>query len=475
MKLWGGRFSNEAANSAQLLSRSIDFDKRLAKYDIAVNLVHTKTLEKIGVIDKSNSEKIQNALKKIGVEVAENRLVIQASDEDIHSAIERRVVELLPELGSVIRTGRSRNDLVATDFKLYIMESMNSVAISLSQLGLTINEQALSMVKTIAPGFTHTQHAQPISFGQELSKHTEALTRDLSRISDWLDRNSISPFGAAALAGSRFNPEPDSVAKSLGFSGSMNNSIDAVSDRDFVAEALFIFSMIALHLSRLAEEIILWSSSEFKWVQVSDGFSTGSSIMPQKRNSDTAELIRGKSGRFIGNLTGFLATIKALPFAYNRDLQEDKEPIFDSVEQLQSMLNAMNGMIKELRFFPENITKNATADFALATEIADYLVTKQVPFAKAHHISGEIVAYCEKAGKTLESLSLAEFQKFSTEIEVELLASLNPQSAVNSRNSVMGTNPDSVAKAIAANQIEISELHRKFSDQLKALSGKLSW
>jgi argininosuccinate lyase len=197
--------------------------------------------------------------------------------------------------------------------------------------------------------------------------------------------------------------------------------------------------------------------------------------MPQKRNSDTAELIRGKSGRFIGNLTGFLATIKALPFAYNRDLQEDKEPIFDSVEQLQSMLNAMNGMIKELRFIPENITKNATADFALATEIADYLVTKQVPFAKAHHISGEIVAYCEKAGKTLESLSLAEFQKFSTEIEVELLASLNPQSAVNSRNSVMGTNPDSVAKAIAANQIEISELHRKFSDQLKALSGKLSW
>ncbi len=255
----------------------------------------------------------------------------------------------------------------------------------------------------------------------------------------------------------------------------MQNSIDAVSDRDFVAEALFVYSMIALHLSRLSEEIVLWSSSEFKWVKVSDGFATGSSIMPQKKNADVAELIRGKSGRFIGNLTGFLATIKALPFAYNRDLQEDKEPIFDSVEQLLLMLNAMTGMVKELKFLPENISKNATADFALATEIADYLVTKKIPFAKAHHISGEIVAYCEKNQRSLESLTLAEFRKFADVIDSDLLSLLNPISAVKSRSSSMGTNPDSVAKAIAANQLEISELGRKFSDQLKELSGKLSW
>lgn len=475
MKLWGGRFSDEISKSAELLSRSIDFDYRLAKYDIAVNLVHVQSLEQNGVIEQAESEKIQKALKKIGQQILAGNLKINEPDEDIHSVIERRMIEELPDLGSVIRTGRSRNDLVATDFKLYLMESMNTVALSLSQLANVVNEQAISMAKVIAPGFTHTQHAQPISFGQEIAKHAQSFTRDLTRITDWLHRNSISPFGAAALAGSQFNPSPEAAAKSLGFKDSMQNSIDAVSDRDFVAEALFVYSMIALHLSRLSEEIVLWSSSEFKWVKVSDGFATGSSIMPQKKNADVAELIRGKSGRFIGNLTGFLATIKALPFAYNRDLQEDKEPIFDSVEQLLLMLNAMTGMVKELKFLPENISKNATADFALATEIADYLVTKKIPFAKAHHISGEIVAYCEKNQRSLESLTLAEFRKFADVINSDLLSLLNPISAVKSRSSSMGTNPDSVAKAIAANQLEISELGRKFSDQLKELSGKLSW
>ena len=475
MKLWGGRFSQDSAKSAQALSRSVHFDYRLAKYDIAVNLNHVLTLEQTSIISKADSKKLQDALKKIGDEVNSQKFEILESDEDIHSAIERRLVELLPDIGSVIRTGRSRNDLVATDFKLYLLESFHHIAVNICALINVINEQALSQVKTIAPGFTHTQHAQPISFGQELSKHSEALTRDLTRINDWLTRNSISPFGAAALAGSRFNPNPDAVAKNLGFSSAMNNSIDAVSDRDFAAEALFVFAMISIHLSRFAEEVILWSSSEFKWVEVSDAYSTGSSIMPQKKNADIAELVRGKTGRFVGNLTALLTTIKAMPFAYNRDLQEDKEPIFDSVDQLTLIIDAMVGMTSELKFNVANIQKNVTQDFSLATEIADYLVNKKIPFSKAHHISGQIVAYCEKNKKDLTALTISELKNFSADFEEDIFGQLNAQTAVSVRNSRMGTNPDSVAKAIAANQLEIADLSRKFSDQMQALSGKLSW
>jgi argininosuccinate lyase len=473
MTLWGGRFDSAPADSMAALSRSVHFDWRLAPYEIEVNLIHLKTLVEQGVVSKENGKNIESALLGLAKDIGSGSFKYTDADEDVHSAIERGLTERCGELGGAIRAGRSRNDLVVTDFKLYLIDHLLEIASQVSAMVKVINTQAANNLDVIAPGFTHTQHAQPITFAQELSKHSHALLRDIDRIIDWLKRNSFSPFGAGALAGSSIQPSPEKVAKDLGFSGAMANSIDAVGDRDFAAEALFDLAMLGVHLSKIGEEFVLWSSTEFGWVKIADAYSTGSSIMPQKKNADIAELARGKSGRFIGNLTSLLVVLKGLPFAYNRDLQEDKEPVFDSVDQLLILLPAITGMIETAQFNSAAISKGAADGFSLATEIADFLAKKQIPFATAHEVAGECVKFCEKNGIELDQLSDAQLLAIHPALTSEVKAFLNVKGAVTSRTSSMGTSQKSVAAALAQLKKEISAVDEVIANQRKRLSGMI--
>ena len=473
MTLWGGRFDSAPADAMAALSRSVHFDWRLAPYEIEVNLIHLKILVEQGVVSKENGKNIESALLGLAKDIGSGSFKYTDADEDVHSAIERGLTERCGELGGAIRAGRSRNDLVVTDFKLYLIDHLLEIASQVSAMVKVINTQAANNLDVIAPGFTHTQHAQPITFAQELSKHSHALLRDIDRIFDWLKRNSFSPFGAGALAGSSIQPNPEKVAKDLGFSGAMENSIDAVGDRDFAAEALFDLAMLGVHLSKIGEEFVLWSSTEFGWVKIADAYSTGSSIMPQKKNADIAELARGKSGRFIGNLTSLLVVLKGLPFAYNRDLQEDKEPVFDSVDQLLILIPAITGMIETAQFNSAAISKGAADGFSLATEIADFLAKKQIPFAKAHEAAGECVKFCEKNGIELDQLSDAQLLAIHPALTVEVKAFLNVKGAVASRTSSMGTSQKSVAAALTQLKKEISAVDEVIANQRKRLSGMI--
>ena len=473
MTLWGGRFNSAPADAMAALSRSVHFDWRLAPYEIEVNLIHLKNLVEQGVVSKENGKKIESALLDLAKDIGSGSFKYSDADEDVHSAIERGITERCGEVGGAIRAGRSRNDLVVTDFKLYLIDHLLEIASQVSALVKVINTQAANNLDVIAPGFTHTQHAQPITFAQELSKHSHALLRDIDRIFDWLKRNSFSPFGAGALAGSSIQPNPEKVAKDLGFSGAMANSIDAVGDRDFAAEALFDLAMLGVHLSKIGEEFVLWSSTEFGWVKIADAYSTGSSIMPQKKNADIAELARGKSGRFIGNLTSLLVVLKGLPFAYNRDLQEDKEPVFDSVDQLLILLPAITGMIETAQFNSAAISKGAADGFSLATEIADFLAKKQIPFATAHEVAGECVKFCEKNGIELDQLSDAQLLSIHPALTGEVKAFLNVNGAVASRTSSMGTSQKSVTAALAQLKKEISAVDEVIANQRKRLSGMI--
>ena len=362
-------------------------------------------------------------------------------DEDVHSAVERGLISLLGELGGKLRAGRSRNDQVATDFKLYLRDHAQQIAEEIIGLQEAFLDQANENILTYSPGFTHLQHAQPVSFAHELAKHVHALGRDLERLADWDSRAARSPLGAGALAGSSLGLDPELVASALGFDSALGNSIDAVSDRDWVAEFLFVGAMLGVHLSRIGEEVILMASREFAWVQLDDAWSTGSSIMPQKKNPDIAELARGKSGRLIGNLTGLLATLKGLPFGYNRDLQEDKEPVFDTVEQLLVLLPAMTGMIKTLKFNTELMTRSAPAGFALATDIAEWLVREGVPFRNAHEIAGACVQVAEERDCELWDLTDEELSQISSHLNSEVRNVLNIEGALNSRDAFGGTAP----------------------------------
>ena len=473
MTLWGGRFNSAPADAMAALSRSVHFDWRLAPYEIEVNLIHLKNLVEQGVVSKENGKKIESALLDLAKDIGSGSFKYSDADEDVHSAIERGLTERCGEVGGAIRAGRSRNDLVVTDFKLYLIDHLLEIASQVSALVKVINTQAANNLDVIAPGFTHTQHAQPITFAQELSKHSHALLRDIDRIFDWLKRNSFSPFGAGALAGSSIQPNPEKVAKDLGFSGAMANSIDAVGDRDFAAEALFDLAMLGVHLSKIGEEFVLWSSTEFGWVKIADAYSTGSSIMPQKKNVDIAELARGKSGRFIGNLTSLLVVLKGLPFAYNRDLQEDKEPVFDSIDQLRILLPAITGMIETAQFNSAAISKGAADGFSLATEIADFLAKKQIPFATAHEVAGECVKFCEKNGIELDQLSDAQLLSIHPALTGEVKAFLNVKGAVASRTSSMGTSQKSVTAALAQLKKEISAVDEVIANQRKRLSGMI--
>jgi len=473
MALWGGRFSSGPSESLERLSKSVQFDWRLALYDIRVNLSHLDGLIANKVISVGNGEIIRAGLKALAVEIKNGKFTWKNEDEDVHSAVERGLIEKIGPLGGSIRAGRSRNDLVITDFKLYLIDHLLEVAQLTSNLISVIAVKSEKEINTISPGYTHLQHAQPVSFGHELAKHAHALLRDVSRISDWLERNSFSPFGAGALAGSPLQLDPESQASNLGFDGVAANSIDAVSDRDFVAEALFIMAELGIHLSRIGEEFTIWNTSEFGWVTLDDAYSTGSSIMPQKKNPDIAELARGKSGRLVGNLVNLLVISKGLAFAYNRDLQEDKEPTFDSVETLLVLLPAITGMIETAVFHKEKIEAGATSGFSLATEIADFLAKKGIPFAQAHEIAGKCVKYCEARSLTLEKLTAQDLIAIDSNLSEELLSNLNALGAISSRTASLGTAPSSVKQQIDALFIECKVSTAWISNARKEFSGMM--
>ena len=465
MALWGGRFSKEAGEAMFALSRSVHFDWRLASYDLRSSLAHLNSLEASAIIDKALAGKIRSAIKELQSEVASGKFAPIASDEDVHSALERGLTEKLGAEGGAIRAGRSRNDQVATDFRLYLIDHMIEIALETLKLSSAITD--------LAGGFTHLQHAQPVSFGHELAKHAHSLSRDISRISNWLERSNLSPLGAGALAGSSLPLDPETSARELGFSGAIANSIDAVSDRDFVAEALFIISLIGIHLSRIGEEWSLYASSEFAWVELDDAYATGSSIMPQKKNPDAAELARGKAGRFIGSLTGLLTVLKGLPFAYNRDLQEDKELTFDAVENLLLLLPAITGMVATSKFDREKMRAAAPLGFSLATEIADFLVLKGVAFPIAHDAAGKAVRRCEELAIELDQLSDSDLKSIHPLLSGEVRSRLNLDSALAARASASGTAPESVKKQIANLRVKISADASEFAGERKRFSGMM--
>lgn len=448
MALWGGRFSAQPVDSVFALSRSVHFDWRLAPYDLRSSLAHVEVLQRNSIIADDVAQKLSGALKELQSEVSSGKFSPLESDEDVHSALERGLKEKLGEIGGAIRAGRSRNDQVATDFKLYLIDHMIEIAEQLNEVQRALTELATQYVDDAAPGFTHMQHAQPVSFGHEIAKHAHAFSRDVSRIQDWLVRANLSPLGAGALSGTSLPLEPEVTAHILGFAGVVPNSIDAVMDRDFAAEALFIIALVGVHLSRIGEEWTLWSSSEFGWATVDDAYSTGSSIMPQKKNPDVAELARGKSGRFIGNLTGLLTVMKGLAFAYNRDLQEDKESVFDSVENLLLLLPPVTGMIRTTTFNREKMNQSAPAGFSLATEIADFLVRKGIPFSQAHEAAGACVRECEKRGVDLHQLDDGALQAIHSSLTGDVRQFLSVQGAIAARTTSNGTAPLSVQKQL---------------------------
>ena len=449
-RLWGGRFSDGPADAMAALSRSVQFDWRLAPYDLAQSRAHARVLHRAQLLTDAEHAAMDSALAALQDDVESAAFLPNASDEDVHSALERGLIERLgPEIGGKLRAGRSRNDQVATDFRLYMRDAAREIAIATLDLAEALAAQAEVHADAPAPGFTHLQHAQPVSFGHELAKHAHALRRDVSRLRDWDTRNAYSPMGAGALAGSSLPLDPEQVAAELGFLGALPNSIDATSDRDFVAEFLFACTGIAVHLSRLGEEICLWASREFGWAKLDDRYSTGSSIMPQKKNPDIAELARGKSGRIIGNLTGMLATMKGMPFGYNRDLQEDKEPVFDTVDTLLLVLPAMTGSVATLTFDVERMAASAPEGFALATDIAEWLVREKVPFRVAHEVAGACVRFAEERGMELWDLTDEDFSSISLHLTPAVREVLSTRGSLASRQSFGGTAPVRVREQLA--------------------------
>ena len=450
MRLWGGRFASGPADAMAALSLSTHFDWRLAPYDLKQTRAHAHVLARAGLLNDDELARIELAIDELSAEVLAGTAQPIPADEDVHTAVERMLVDKLGDLGGKLRAGRSRNDQVATDFRLFLRDAAAQIALAVLDLVEAFNVQAAKHTNTISPGFTHLQHAQPVSFGHELAKHSHALLRDVERLVDWDARTARSPLGAGALAGSSLGLDPQLVANELGFDSALANSIDAVSDRDFVAEFCFVGAMIGVHLSRIGEEVILMASREFAWAKLHDEWSTGSSIMPQKKNPDVAELARGKSGRLIGNLTGLLATLKGTPFGYNRDLQEDKEPAFDTVDQLMLVLPAMTGMISTLEFDTHRMAASAPEGFALATDIAEWLVRQGVPFRRAHEIAGACVKVAEERGIELWDLTDEDFASIDPELKPEVREVLSVEGALASRNAFGGTAPIRVTEQIEA-------------------------
>ncbi|MBU2666806.1 argininosuccinate lyase [Actinoplanes bogorensis] len=447
--LWGGRFAGGPADALARLSVSVQFDWRLAPYDIAGSRAHARVLAAAGLLDPDELGQMLAALDDLEAACASGQFRPTIDDEDVHTALERGLLERLGALGGKLRAGRSRNDQVATDLRLYMRDHARGVAVALVELADALTEQAALNVNTPAPGLTHVQHAQPVSFGHWLLAHVQPLLRDLDRMRDWDTRTAISPLGSGALAGSSLPLDPAAVAKELGFNAPAANSMDAVADRDFVAEFLFITSLIGVHLSRLGEEVVLWTSTEFGWVELDDAFATGSSIMPQKKNADIAELARGKSGRLIGGLVTVLTMLKGLPLTYDRDMQEDKEPVFDAIETLELLLPALAGMVSTMTVRVDRLTAAAPVGYSLATEVADWLVRKGVPFRDAHEITGKLVALCSVRECELEDLTDDDLEKVSEHLDPSVRSVLSVESALAGRTTPGSTGPGPVADQLA--------------------------
>ncbi|HLV59451.1 MAG TPA: argininosuccinate lyase [Natronosporangium sp.] len=455
VRLWGGRFAGGPAEAMARLSVSVHFDWRLAPYDLLASRAHARVLARAGLLDADELGRILAALDDLEAACAAGEFRPTVEDEDVHTALERGLLERLGALGGKLRAGRSRNDQIATDLRLYLREHARGVAGRLVELAQVLADQAERHVATPAPGMTHLQHAQPVTFGHWLLAHVHPLLRDLARLRDWDTRAAVCPLGAGALAGSSLPLDPAAVAAELGFDAPAANSMDAVSDRDFAAEFLFAAALTGVHLSRLGEEVVLWTSQEFGWVELDDAFATGSSIMPQKKNADAAELARGKSGRLIGSLVTVLTMLKGLPLTYDRDLQEDKEPVFDAVDTLEVVLPALTGMVATMTVRADRLAAAAPVGYTLATEVADWLVRRGVPFRDAHEITGRLVARCVARGCDLGDLDDAELAEVSPHLTPQVREVLSVDSALSARTTVGSTGPEPVARQLASVREEL--------------------
>ena len=441
------------------LSKSTHFDWVLAPYDVRASKAHARVLNSAGLLTAGDLEAMLTGLDQLAADVDSGAFGPAESDEDVHGALERGLIDRVgPELGGRLRAGRSRNDQVATLFRMWLRDAVRRVSAGVLDVVEALTGQAQAHPDAAMPGKTHSQAAQPVLLAHHLLAHTHPLLRDVQRFRDFDGRAAVSPYGSGALAGSSLGLDPEKIAAELGFDGSAENSIDATSSRDFAAEAAFVLAMTAVDLSRLAEEIVSWSTPEYGYVTLADAWSTGSSIMPQKKNPDVAELTRGKTGRLIGNLTGLLATLKAQPLAYNRDLQEDKEPVFDSVLQLEMLLPALTGLVSTLTFHTDRLRELAPAGFTLATDIAEWLVRNGVPFRHAHEVAGDCVRRAESRGVGLDELTDEEFATIDPALTPEVRSVLTVDGSIGSRDSRGGTAPARVAEQIFVVQRTAGEL-----------------
>ncbi len=449
-RLWGGRFAGGPSDAMFALSKSTQFDWRLALHDIAGSRAHAKALHAAGYLDDDQARRMDEGLAELARRVEDGTFVAAEADEDVHGALERGLKECVgEELGGRLRAGRSRNDQIATLVRRYLREEVRLIAQDVLDVVEALRGQAETHLGVVMPGRTHLQSAQPILLSHHLLAHAWPLVRDVERLQDLDRRLAVSPYGSAALAGTSLGLDPELVAHELGFETSAPNSLDGTAARDLVAEACFVLAQIGVDLSRLSEDVILWCTAEFGFATLDDAWSTGSSIMPQKKNPDVAELARGKSGRLIGNLSGLLATLKGLPLAYNRDLQEDKEPLFDGIDQLHVLLPAVAGMVATLTFHPERTAEVAPMGFSLATDVADHLVREHVPFAVAHEVAGATVRYCEDRGITLQDLTADDLPRISEHLDEGVLDVLTVDGSVAARDGRGGTAPDRVRDQLA--------------------------
>ncbi|MFJ9556386.1 argininosuccinate lyase [Nocardiopsis sp. NPDC101807] len=461
LRLWGGRFEGGPDQALARLSLSTHFDWRLARHDIAGSRAHARALHRAGLLGGDELDRMIAGLDRLEADVASGEFTPVLEDEDVHTALERGFIERVgAELGGRLRAGRSRNDQIATLVRMYLREEAREIADQLLDLVQALADQAGAHPGAAMPGRTHLQHAQPVLLAHHLMAHAWPLLRDIERLRDWDRRAAVSPYGSGALAGSSLGLDPRAVAEELGFPDSVENSIDGTAARDVVAEFAFVTAMIGVDLSRLSEEVILWATKEFSFVTLDDAFSTGSSIMPQKKNPDVAELARGKAGRLVGDLTGLLTTLKGLPLAYNRDLQEDKEPVFDAVDTLHLLLPAMTGMVATLTFHTGRMAELAPQGFSLATDIAEWLVRERVPFREAHEIAGACVRVCEERGIDLPDLSDEDFAAISAHLTPAVREVLTVSGSLASRSGRGGTAPVRVAEQLEKLRAGVEE-HRK--------------
>src|SRR5512140_30932 len=456
-RLWGGRFESGPADALARLSVSVQFDWRLAPYDLLASRAHARVLHRAGLLSGDELARLLAALDGLAAACRDGSFRPTAADEDVHTALERGLLERLGALGGKLRAGRSRNDQVATDLRLYLRDNVRLIVSRLAELETALVDQAAASGSLPAPGMTHLQHAQPVLFGHQLLAHVQAFARDVGRLRDWDKRAAVSPLGSGALAGSSLPVDPQVLAAELGFDEAAPNSMDAVADRDFAAEFCFAAALTGVHLSRLGEEIVLWSSQEFGWVEIDDAYATGSSIMPQKKNPDVAELARGKAGRLIGGLTGLLTTLKGLPLTYNRDLQEDKEPVFDAVDTLLLVLPALAGLVGTLRIHTKRMRAGASTGFALATDLAELLVRRGVPFREAHEIVGHLVVWCQVHEVDFGQVSDADLAHVSPHLTPDVREVLSAAGAIASRDSQGGTAGERVAEQLAALRTRVDE------------------